>query len=109
MSRRTASAAASTVLSRAAPASGRPTGRTGQREANAKADEWLDKGVKTRRKKVADVWPEYLAQRQLTTSESNWKPMESRWRIWIAPNLGQKKLEALTDQDPCWIWPVPPA
>ena len=74
-------------------------GRTGQREANAKADEWLDKGVKTRRKKVADVWPEYLAQRQLTTSESNWKPMESRWRIWIAPNPGRKKLEALTDQD----------
>ena len=74
-------------------------GRTGQREANAKADDWLDKGVKTRRKTVADVWPEYLAQRQLTTSESNWKPMESRWRTWIAPNLGRKKLEALTDQD----------
>ena len=74
-------------------------GRTGQREANAKADDWLDKGVKTRRKTVADVWPEYLAQRQLTTSESNWKPMESRWRTWISPNLGRKKLESLNDQD----------
>ena len=74
-------------------------GRTGQREANKKADDWLDKGVSSRRKTVADVWPEYLEQRQITTSESNWKPMESRWRTWIAPNLGRKKLEALTDQD----------
>lgn len=74
-------------------------GRTGQREANKKADDWLDKGVSSRRKTVADVWPEYLEQRQITTSESNWKPMESRWHTWIAPNLGRKKLEALTDQD----------
>ena len=28
--------------------------------------------------------------------------------VWLE-KLGQKKLEALTDQDPCWIWPVPPA
>ena len=28
--------------------------------------------------------------------------------VWLE-KLGQKKLESLTDQDPCWIWPVPPA
>ena len=28
--------------------------------------------------------------------------------VWLE-KLGRKKLEALTDQDPCWIWPVPPA
>lgn len=74
-------------------------GRTGQREANRKADDWLDKGVVSRQKTLADVWPEYLRQRQLTTSESNWKPIESRWRTWIAPRLGRKRLEALTDGD----------
>ena len=74
-------------------------GRTGQREANKKADEWLDFGVVSRRKTVGDVWPEYLAQRKLTTSESNWKPIESRWHTWIEPRLAKKRLEALTDQD----------
>ena len=74
-------------------------GRTGQREANKKADEWLDLGVVSRRRTVGDVWPEYLAQRKLTTSESNWKPIESRWRTWIEPTIGRKRLEALTDQD----------
>ena len=28
--------------------------------------------------------------------------------VWLE-KLGRKKLEALTDQDPSWIWPVPPA
>ena len=74
-------------------------GRAGQREANRKADDWLDKGVSSRRKTLADVWPEYLQQRQLTTSESNWQPIESRWRTWIEPQLGRKRLEALTDQN----------
>ena len=74
-------------------------GRTGQREANKKADEWLDLGVVSRRKTVGDVWPEYLARKKATTSMDNWRPMDSRWRTWIEPKIGRKRLEALTDQD----------
>lgn len=74
-------------------------GRTGQREANKKADEWLDQGVESRRKTVDDVWPEFLKQKQLTTSEDNWRPMVGRYNKWIGPRIGRKRLESLTDRD----------
>lgn len=73
-------------------------GRTGQREANAKADAWLDGGLQSRTATVNSVWPEYLARLQLTTSESNWRPAESRWRTWVAPLIGSKRLEKITEQ-----------
>lgn len=74
-------------------------GRTGQREANKKADDWLDQGIVSRKKTVNDLWPEYLAKKQSTTSIDNWRPIDSRYRTWIAPKIGKRRLEALTDQD----------
>lgn len=73
-------------------------GRTGQREANAKADAWLDQGLQTRRKTVESAYSEYLARARKVTSQSNWRPMESRWRTWIAPRIGTRRLESLTVQ-----------
>ena len=35
-------------------------GRTGQREANAKADAWLDDGIMSMSKRVRDVWPKFI-------------------------------------------------
>lgn len=73
-------------------------GRTGQREANCKADAWLDHGLQTRKKTVQDAYAEYLERARKVTSKSNWRPMESRWRTWIAPEIGHKRLESLTVQ-----------
>lgn len=73
-------------------------GRTGQREANAKADAWLDEGLVSRKVKVCDAWAEYFARAQKTTSESNWRPMDSRWRTWMEPRIGSRRLESLTEQ-----------
>jgi len=73
-------------------------GRTGQREANAKADAWLDEGLMSRKVKVSDAWAEYYARAQKTTGESNWRPMGSRWRTWIEPRIGSRRLESLTVQ-----------
>lgn len=73
-------------------------GRTGQREANAKADAWLDEGLVSRKVRVADAWAEFFARMQKTTSASNWRPMDSRWRTWIEPRIGKRRLEGLTDQ-----------
>lgn len=73
-------------------------GRTGQREANAKADAWLEKGLCNRKMKVTDAWSEYYARVQLTTSMSNWRPVDGRWRTWIQPNIGGRRLESLTEQ-----------
>lgn len=73
-------------------------GRTGQREANAKADAWLDQGLLMRTATMNAVWNEYFKSLQLTTGKSNWRPIESRWRTWVAPALGNKRLETLTEQ-----------
>lgn len=78
--------------------SSRP-GRTGQREANRKADAWLDDGVEDPCQKVADVYPHFLARKQDTTSRSNYESMEARWRNHIAPVIGRKTVAALTERD----------
>lgn len=74
------------------------SGRNGQREANAKADAWLDDGLQVRTATINSVFPSYLERLQLTTSISNWKPVESRWRTWVTPVIGRKRLENVTEQ-----------
>ena len=59
--------------------SSRP-GRTGQREANAKADAWLDDGIAARAPKVADAGKLWLHEVEVTTCTTNYRPTESRWR-----------------------------
>lgn len=74
-------------------------GRTGQREANAKADAWLENGVAVKSGRVENVYLQWLDDLKLTTSAGNWKPVESRWRIWVLPEIGKKRVNALTDRD----------
>jgi integrase len=74
-------------------------GRTGQREANAKADAWLDTGILDQRRKVADVYRLFLEMKKDTTSYSNYRPMESRYRVQIEPIIGKKLVSRLTEQD----------
>lgn len=73
-------------------------GRAGQREANAKADAWLDEGLQVRTATINSVFPSYLERLQLTTSESNWRQVESRWRTWVTPAIGKKRLENISEQ-----------
>lgn len=73
-------------------------GRTGQREANAKADAWLDDGIKTGQKPLRKIFPLYLEELKIRTSRSNWRGVESRWRTWEEPVIGRLKPEALSDQ-----------
>jgi integrase len=74
-------------------------GRAGQREANAKADAWLDEGIEQNGAKVADLWAGYLAAQQLRTSKANWVKVESFGRTRLLPPLGHKKIDAVTEQD----------
>lgn len=74
-------------------------GRTGQREANAKADRWLDEGIDVKASRVEDAGKLWLASVELTTSHTNYRPVESRWRIWVLPVIGKKRVTALTEQD----------
>ena len=74
-------------------------GRTGQREANAKADKWLTTGVSDTALRVSQAYAMRYETQQETTSEGNCRNIATRWRHWIEPNIGNKKLSTLTEQD----------
>ena len=74
-------------------------GRTGQREANRKADAWLEDGIGVKAGRVEDVYKLWLDGLKQTTSAGNWEPIESRWRVWVLPISGKKRVTALTDAD----------
>ena len=74
-------------------------GRAGQREANAKADKWLQTGVADTSLRVAQAYAMWYSTKQETTSDGNCRNIATRWRCWIEPNIGRKKLAALTEQD----------
>lgn len=74
-------------------------GRTGQREANRKADAWLEDGIGAKVGRVEDVYKLWLEGLKQTTSASNYEPIEIRWRTWVLPIIGKKRVNALTDAD----------
>ena len=55
-------------------------GRTGQREANKKADDWLENGLQTRGKTVESAYKEYLARESKISGISNFRQRQSRWK-----------------------------
>ena len=74
-------------------------GRKGQREANSKADAWLDEGIEAKGQRVADLYSQWLDEIQRTTGSGNYTNIESRWRNWVKPAIGHKRITALTEQD----------
>ena len=74
-------------------------GRTGQREANKKADEWLEHSVISTGSKVSVLYHQFLTSKKATTSMSNWRPMDGRWRNKIEPVIGTKAIGKLTTGD----------
>lgn len=73
-------------------------GRVGQREANRLADEWLENELADRYKTVESAYGEFLQSVEQSTSTTNYRPVESRWRTWIKPVIGSKKLTSVTEQ-----------
>ena len=67
-------------------------GRTGQREANAKADRWLSGNCSDERIKVSAVYEKFMEQEKGRGSKANYEAVESIGRIWILPNIGSKKM-----------------
>ena len=49
--------------------------------------------------RVEDVYKIWLEGLKQTTSASNYEPIESRWRTWVLPIIGKKRVNALTDAD----------
>lgn len=78
--------------------SGTP-GRTGQREANTKADAWLDDGINSRGARVEQLYRQWFAELQRTTGKGNYQNIASRWKVWVLPAIGCKRITSLTEQD----------
>ena len=73
-------------------------GRNGQREANRKADDWLDDNIdnaSVRCDRLYDMWIEELKS---TTSRSYWEQYAMYGRTRILPEIGRMKIERLTEQ-----------
>jgi integrase len=74
-------------------------GRNGQREANRKADQWLDDGVQSAHVRIKEILDEYLETKKATTSKSNYNKERYHIDSFIRPVVGNKKADAITDND----------
>lgn len=74
-------------------------GRAGQREANSKADAWLDNGIGDTRIRVEQLYTAFIELKKASTSRSNWRNVDSRWRNHVKPCIGNKQAIKLTEND----------
>lgn len=74
-------------------------GRTGQREANAKADAWLDDGILAGRLKADTLLDLYLKTIRETGSSSSLKKETYHVEHFIRPKIGRKYIDAVTEND----------
>lgn len=74
-------------------------GRNGQREANKKADAWLDDDIVDQTVKVSKLYQEFLEDVKINGSKSNYVKLEGLGRNWIVPTIGNKRIANLTEHD----------
>ncbi len=73
-------------------------GRTGQSEANRKADRWLDDGIADGKIKVRQASEQYIEHLKITTSKSNWLQHERIFKNHVNPYIGTVRIENLSEQ-----------
>lgn len=69
-------------------------GRKGKHAAEAKADEWLEKGTKDMRFPAA--WEEFMAVQRTRTGTANVTKLDQYYRVYLAPEIKERKLSAIT-------------
>lgn len=74
-------------------------GKTGQREANAKADAWLDENITDQNMRIETLFDEYIEALKITTCRDNWRQHECFGKNWIKPEIGTKRINKLNEQD----------
>ena len=72
-------------------------GKTGQREANAKADRWLDDGIEDGKIKVKDLAKKYMADVRLKTSTGNTRIYQYAFDSYILPAIGNVRVSNVTE------------
>lgn len=74
-------------------------GRTGQREANAKADTWLDSGIDPISERVWDVYQAFQEECRTVVSTTEYNHIDTIGRVWVEPYIGRRKVADLCDGD----------
>lgn len=74
-------------------------GRNGQREANAKADAWLDSDIIGAASNVEKLFNEFAEANKLLAGSSAAKQIDYYRRVWIVPHLGRVKMANICDND----------
>lgn len=74
-------------------------GRTGQREANAKADAWLDDSIRDGRKKFSTLYYEWVKEVELTCGTSYVNQCIRYGENYILPTCGDISIGELTEGD----------
>lgn len=70
-------------------------GRKGQREANAKADAWLDDGI-SGDSRISAIYPMFL---ESVTSPGERKKADSLGRCYILPAVGRRRISDVSEDD----------
>ena len=73
-------------------------GRTGQREANAKADVWLEGERRYESLTVQQAFDRYVSDKKEYAPKCNWRMEQSHYDNWIKP-LAKKLIEDLVPYD----------
>ena len=73
-------------------------GRTGQREANTKADAWLEGERKYESLTVQQAFDRYVSDKKEYAPKCNWRMEQSHYDNWIKP-LAKKRIEDLVPYD----------
>lgn len=74
-------------------------GRTGQREANAKADAWLDDSIRDGKRKVSSLYAEWVEELKLTCGTSYVEQCAKYGDYYILPICGNIRIDELTEGD----------
>ena len=72
-------------------------GRSGQREANAKADAWLDEGIVSTSTKVSKLYADWLEELACTAGTSYLTECQKYGEYYILPVCGRLKIADLTE------------
>ena len=72
-------------------------GRAGQREANAKADKWLESNINAAGQRFGKVWALYLENVKATGGTSNYEQIEKFGENYILPVCEYIKMDSLTE------------
>lgn len=72
-------------------------GRTGQREANKKADSWLDDELLDGNTRVHELYTQWMARLKDNTSKSHYSVYEGFWKNWISETVDRMKISKFTE------------